>query len=93
MPLCRYGDVVYVTMAGVPIVVVHGHRNVKEAFGQHQLSARPELHVTTRALTGGVGKKLDPDSIPSLVGSASTNHGFSKKGARSKGHSSPMGKF
>ena len=58
MPLCRYGDVVYVTMAGVPIVVMHGHSNVKEAFGQHQLSARPEFHITNRKLTEGMGEKL-----------------------------------
>ena len=59
---------VYVTMAGVPIVVVHGHSNVKEAFGQHQLSARPEFRITNRKLTGGVGKKLDHTPLPVQFG-------------------------
>ena len=55
----RYGEVVRVNMAGIPVVVLHGYKTVREAFGQHQLSARPELHITTRDLTNGIGELLN----------------------------------
>ncbi|XP_038051667.1 cytochrome P450 2J6-like [Patiria miniata] len=48
----RYGDVVSINLAGIPVVVLHGHHTVKEAFSRQQLSDRPPAYTTEMVARG-----------------------------------------
>ncbi|XP_038073068.1 cytochrome P450 2J2-like [Patiria miniata] len=48
----RYGKIVRIDLAGTRVVVLHGHRAVKAAFAQRQLSARPKFHITDTIIPG-----------------------------------------
>ncbi|XP_022106606.1 cytochrome P450 2J6-like isoform X2 [Acanthaster planci] len=50
----RYGKVMSIDMCGIPIVVLHGHDTVKEAFSRYELSNRPPPHIT-ESIASGVG--------------------------------------
>ncbi|XP_033626927.1 cytochrome P450 2J6-like [Asterias rubens] len=47
-----YGNVVSVNIAGKLFVFLHGYDTIKEAFSQHQLNARPTLHVRGEMFPG-----------------------------------------
>ncbi|XP_038077532.1 cytochrome P450 2J6-like [Patiria miniata] len=51
----RYGNIIHVKGGGISIVFLHGHNTVKEAFSQHQLSGRPEPHITYKICPHGIG--------------------------------------
>ncbi|XP_038051662.1 cytochrome P450 2J2-like [Patiria miniata] len=48
----RYGNVVSINLAGMSMVVLHGHNTVKEAFSRQQLSDRPPAYMTTMVAPG-----------------------------------------
>ncbi|XP_022098082.1 cytochrome P450 2J1-like [Acanthaster planci] len=48
----RYGDILSFHIAGKLLVVISKSATMREAFGQHQLSNRPEFHVTNNRFPG-----------------------------------------
>ncbi|XP_038051670.1 cytochrome P450 2J6-like [Patiria miniata] len=48
----RYGKVVSVNLAGISMVVLHGHDTVKEAFSRQELSERPPAYMTQEVAPG-----------------------------------------
>ena len=51
----RYGNVVMLNIGGIHAVFLHGYSTVKEAFAQHQYSARPTFYLT-RSIVPGEGE-------------------------------------